>query len=591
LFDYVQSEFHFGDATFELLCNGILLSRQAKEFPPSCKPNHGAIRIDVLRYYDPSSGEAVEEDVEVSDEDVDTQITDVEAVEDIQPYDEASPALSEQIRTCSTPEINAEERLVCLAEMFENLSLDMLKVAVETCTSMEDAIEAAMAMHVVAEEESLSTAPDPSTIPTSSNTEFVSSVPKRKRKKKKGGGHDPPPSYRCNVNVLQDLFPEVSKTEIEEILKQNNQNVDLAAEDLVLRGDEIDEILPHHPNVWGTAGPALTPGFPNHRKLSVSQPQSPTNSTCSLHSSPAMSQISLSDSKEMAEYLQTQCERTRFKKCKAHGMKSPHAHPNSYELLALGNPRIKRKEIKVHSHSKSDSSFPNRKVRNYRSEAAIKADTITLHPLPHHRKKSKMIDVQVESSSMSANQSMIRKDLDLLYAERATRFSQARKALKNGRIGNPRCKLGGQVAMTLAEEGHKLTDRIRELEKEQALSLIRERQSNAKPSPARNVGTHWFDESCPYHIDLHGLSVRQARMVTMDILSDWYAKETREQPRPTQPLCLVVGLGRHSAGIQRLGPAIQGVLRQEGYRFVDDSRTYGRFIVMDILRGTDNTSR
>ncbi|KAI9190191.1 hypothetical protein H9P43_001624 [Blastocladiella emersonii ATCC 22665] len=227
--------------------------------------------------------------------------------------------------------------------------------------------------------------------------------------------------------------------------------------------------------------------------------------------------------------------------------------------------------------------------RDHRSPAAINALTTTLSPLPQLDRataasstpRGGSVDELAPGAAMSSLRSKsdreLEAELERLHAQRGDRFGEAHFASKAGRFTTGKgMRLGGQVAMYRAEEGHALTTRIYDIEDEIARRMVRSRQAQMPADRAK------------YSIDLHLLTVRQAEAVVKEDVERWWHEETRygnhlERGSGIHPLTIVVGIGLHSKGASKLGPAMVTLLREMGYRFIDESKSRGQLIVTGVV--------
>jgi DNA-nicking Smr family endonuclease len=76
-------------------------------------------------------------------------------------------------------------------------------------------------------------------------------------------------------------------------------------------------------------------------------------------------------------------------------------------------------------------------------------------------------------------------------------------------------------------------------------------------------------------IDLHSLTVAEAKTVALETASAWYAAERAREPgrgptatfNPSRPLTVVTGVGRHSPGqVGVLGPSVANALEAAGWK-------------------------
>ncbi|EPY50059.1 SMR domain-containing protein [Schizosaccharomyces cryophilus OY26] len=72
----------------------------------------------------------------------------------------------------------------------------------------------------------------------------------------------------------------------------------------------------------------------------------------------------------------------------------------------------------------------------------------------------------------------------------------------------------------------------------------------------------------PYSLDLHGATVREAKVIVEERISSWWAKEADSSPNCIHPFRIITGIGNHSVGMEaRLLPSIVRWLQQNGWRF------------------------
>ena len=71
--------------------------------------------------------------------------------------------------------------------------------------------------------------------------------------------------------------------------------------------------------------------------------------------------------------------------------------------------------------------------------------------------------------------------------------------------------------------------------------------------------------SDPLTVDLHNLTVAQAKIVMEERLSTWWSASSQSRAKP---LTVIVGEGSHSkGGLSRLQPAVESLLQRLGYQY------------------------
>ena len=71
----------------------------------------------------------------------------------------------------------------------------------------------------------------------------------------------------------------------------------------------------------------------------------------------------------------------------------------------------------------------------------------------------------------------------------------------------------------------------------------------------------------PWTVDLHNLTVAQAKIVMEERLSTWWNASSQLNAKP---LTIIVGEGSHSkGGLSRLQPAVESLLQRLGYQYAN----------------------
>lgn len=82
------------------------------------------------------------------------------------------------------------------------------------------------------------------------------------------------------------------------------------------------------------------------------------------------------------------------------------------------------------------------------------------------------------------------------------------------------------------------------------------------PDYCANFSCH---RATSHSIDLHGVGLKEANLVTHEYVDDWWQRERNESPR--QPFRIITGRGVHSAqGRARLLPYISQSLAAKGWK-------------------------
>ncbi|KAJ3355511.1 hypothetical protein GGF32_001974 [Allomyces javanicus] len=662
VFTWVRTHLHLDAHAFALLCDGMLLAADvlASALP---RPATAAtpLRIDLLRYHEPSAGD----DVDDNESDFD--------VEDQDDLDPAATDINDDLHAAV---------LLTLVEMFPDLPARALADVARVCgTQIDDAVDMAMALLAVDDDDSASASPSATSSSSSLATNSTSSSPptsasaddawhaataaRHKTRRRKKPPLAPPaspasPALTREVAALLDLFPHVPASTLATHLARHANDVQAAAESLLANppppaqpacdGACIDagfpcldhgSLLPGPPSSAAIARaappplPAPTPRdprldalrdlFPDHQVAELraalraaggdsaraaaalmGDPVAAGNADVLGDNRPSWARAAGGDDEDSA---------SRRTAKTARAARPVTASVNAFEALASpkdarrvanehgGFTRVTAKKNKGKNAVVPGTRAVSRREREYRSEAAIKAETTILDPLPVRRRAvsdgpTAALGPAPQRASVSSAAAAMEAKLGALYAARADRFAAAARAVKSkAKYG----RVGGEVATVLADHGHELTAAIRAVERDQALAIVQARQETtraARDAQRQHVAAMANDQGntlrwASYvpqsvgdiHADLHGLTVFQARAAVPLLVHDWYERETRAHPRPQRPLFLVVGLGKHSSGQHKLGPAVLALVRRMGFRYVDETQQFGRIVVVDAAAG------
>ncbi|KAI9223596.1 hypothetical protein BC828DRAFT_375474 [Blastocladiella britannica] len=648
VFAYVESKLGLAPRSYELLCSGVLLSRDAFARLPAApvspfSKRAPAYRVSVMRYHAFGSDDAstatsssfATDDDEIDDGDINDD--DDGATYSIAPAADASRPDPAWLAT-------HESFILHLIEMFEDLTAEQLVRCVAHASTLPEAVDAALAMHHVAVVGSATEParprpppppPPPDDVehdhgggrdglhswrtPRSSSSASSSSQP---RKSASGGDvsdhGDSNGTSSEALELLRQVFPDHDQRTLAIHLAMVSGDVPAAIDALFA----IDAAEP-----WRCDGHLcidLGSPCPEHRapkkQRQKSRAQSPHSSDCQTLSVlfPKHSQRDIAAALDLARddvhraagilagdnvgYAEaaggrapalpvvvrpspsTAVTRADITEQKATTQEDalfepprrlpPGYHPNAFAILATAaaadsSSDTQFRKVKRKHNKKQGSSTPaspsKKSAPDHRSAIALAAETKVLDPLPQLSRPKQGGNTNNRGEQAS---------LDELYERRAHRFEAARAALKRATFGSGKFKLGGAVAVALADDGHELTEQIREREAAEALRLVRARQSQAPGLHSR------------YTADFHELTVRQARAIVPGLVEEWWAKEMQERARrghERRPFTVVVGIGHHSApGGYKLGPCVSSTLRKMGARFVDESQRLGQLIVTSL---------
>ncbi|KNE63565.1 hypothetical protein AMAG_08673 [Allomyces macrogynus ATCC 38327] len=662
VFTWVCAQLHLDSHAFALLCDGMLLAADtASSALPRPATASMPLRIDLLRYHEPTAG--------------DDASSDHEADFDVEDQDNLDPAAGD-----INDDVHAAV-LLTLVEMFPDLPARALADVARVCgTQMDDAVDMAMALLAVDDDDAASASPSATSSSSSLATNSSSSSPpasapaddawhaataaRHKTRRRKKPPLAPPassPALTREVASLLDLFPHVPASTLAAHLARHANDVQAAAESLLVNppppaqpacdGACIDagfpcldhgSLLPGPPSsaaIARAAPPPLPAPTPRDPRLDALRDLFPDRNAAELR---AALRAAGGDSARAAAALMGDPVAAgtddapgdnRPSWARAAGgddefggnQRTPKtvraarpatASVNAFEALASpkdarrvanehGFTRVTAKKNKGKNAVVPGTRAVTRREREYRSEAAIKAETTVLDPLPVRRRAvsdgspaAAGLGPAPQRASVSSAAAAMEAKLGALYAARADRFAAAARAVKSkAKFG----RVGGEVATVLADHGHELTAAIRAVERDQALAIVQARQETtraARDAQRQHVAAMANDGGntlrwASYvpqsvgdiHADLHGLTVFQARAAVPLLVHEWYERETRTHPRPQRPLFLVVGLGKHSSGQHKLGPAVLALVRRLGFRFVDETQQFGRIVVVDAAAG------
>ncbi|KNE64750.1 hypothetical protein AMAG_10100 [Allomyces macrogynus ATCC 38327] len=662
VFAWVRTRLHLDAHAFALLCDGMLLAANtAASALPRPATASTPLRIDLLRYHEPAADDDDanhESDFDVEDQDdLDPAATDIN--DDVHAAvlltlvemfpDLPARALADIARVCGTQIDDAVDMAMALFAVDDDDTASASPSATSSSSSS------------LATNSSTSSSP-PASAPAGDAWHAATAARHKTRRRKKPPLAPPAsPALTREVAALLDLFPHVPAATLATHLARHANDVQAAAESLLANppppaqpacdGACIDagfpcldhgSLLPGPPSsaaIARAAPPPLPAPTPRDPRLDALRDLFPNRSVAELRAAlraaggdsasaaaallgdpvAGSADVPGDDRPSWARAVGADDEDggSRRTSKAARAARPATASVNAFEALASpkdarrvasehGFTRVTAKKNKGKNPTVPGTRAVTRREREYRSEAAIKAETTVLDPLPIRRRAatdgpsaaSAGLGPAPQRASVSSAAAAMEAKLGALYAARADRFAAAARAVKSkAKYG----RVGGEVATVLADHGHELTAAIRSVERDQALAIVQARQETtraARDAQRQHVAAMANDGGntlrwASYvpqsvgdiHADLHGLTVFQARAAVPFLVHDWYERETRAHPRPQRPLFLVVGLGKHSSGQHKLGPAVLSLVRRMGFRFVDETQQFGRIVVVDAAAG------
>ncbi|KAJ3364219.1 hypothetical protein GGF31_000566 [Allomyces arbusculus] len=666
VFTWVRTHLHLDTHAFALLCDGMLLAADtAASALPRPATASTPLRIDLLRYHEPAADDDDanhESDFDVEDQDdLDPAASDIN--DDVHAAvlltlvemfpDLPARALADVARVCGTQIDDAVDMAMALLAVDDD----------DTASASPSATSSSLSSLVTNSSSSSSSSSPPVSAPADDAWHAATAARHKTRRRKKPPLAAPTsPALTREVAALLDLFPHVPAATLASTLARHANDVQAAAESLLAHppppaqpacdGACIDagfpcldhgSLLPGPPSsaaIARAAPPPLLAPTPRDPRLDALRDLFPDRQVAELC---AALRAAGGDSARAAAALMGDPvaagtdgvpgdnrpswaraaggddEDGGYRRTSktARAARPATASINAFEALASpkdarrvanehGFTRVTAKKNKGKNAVVPGTRAVTRREREYRSEAAIKAETTVLDPLPVRRRSAidgpsadtAGLGPAPQRASVSSAAAAMEAKLGALYAARADRFAAAARAVKaKAKYG----RVGGEVATVLADHGHELTAVIRAVERDQALAIVQARQETtraARDAQRQHVAAMANDSgntlrwACyvpqsvgDIHADLHGLTVFQARAAVPLLVHDWYERETRAHPRPQRPLFLVVGLGKHSSGQHKLGPAVLALVRRMGFRFVDETQQFGRIVVVDAAAG------
>lgn len=149
------------------------------------------------------------------------------------------------------------------------------------------------------------------------------------------------------------------------------------------------------------------------------------------------------------------------------------------------------------------------------------------------------------------------KTADEARALRDKHFIQANTAYRKGTSSNYQ----GAVAAYYASQGRDYDVMFQGKRGAEADALVASQSS-------RNV------------LDLHGVSVKDAVRISREKVNAWWAGRNRETGSSGEGYRIVTGIGRHSVGVAKLGPAVGRMLIREGWKVEAET---GHLLVTGVL--------